>query len=231
MINNAHFDIIASQYESSLPQHVSEHYLQKRLSFIKSIISYGNILDVCCGTGAIIHSLNNMGYRAFGVDLSLEMLKLSNQKKPGFQIFGTAIQLPFANDQFDLVTSIAAMHHIADASLVKSAIYEMIRVARPGGYILIWDHNPANFYWKYLMKRLPQDSGEERLIPKREIIAILEATQAALSKIQFYNLSFIPDFIPVSFMKAARVFETILEKMSFMRRLSAHNVFFVQKKA
>ena len=43
----------------------------------------------------------------------------------------------------------------------------MVRVARPGGRILVWDHNPRNPYWGRLMARVPQDTGEERLIPER----------------------------------------------------------------
>ena len=37
---------------------------------------------------------------------------------------------------------------------------------RPGGRVLVWDHNPRNPYWGRLMARVPQDTGEERLIPE-----------------------------------------------------------------
>ena len=40
---------------------------------------------------------------------------------------------------------------------------------------MVWDHNPRNPYWPYLMKRVPQDIGEERLIGLEELLGGLEA--------------------------------------------------------
>jgi hypothetical protein len=46
----------------------------------------------------------------------------------------------------------------------------MGRVVRPAGYVLIWDHNPLNPYWPILMKRVPQDHGDERLVSVWELL-------------------------------------------------------------
>ncbi len=46
----------------------------------------------------------------------------------------------------------------------------MVRVAKPVGRVLIWDHNPRNPYWRLLMARVPQDTGEERLIGVTELL-------------------------------------------------------------
>ena len=73
-------------------------------------------------------------------------------------------ELPFSADSFDVVLSVATFHHIAAPDAVRATLAEMTRVARPGGRILIWDHNPRNPYWARLMARVPQDTGEERLI-------------------------------------------------------------------
>jgi UDP-glucose 4-epimerase len=70
------------------------------------------------------------------------------------------------------------MHHIAAPEAVRATLAEMVRVARPGGWVLVWDHNPRNPYWKLLMKRVPQDTGDERLIPERELLAGLRAAGA-----------------------------------------------------
>ena len=63
------------------------------------------------------------------------------------------------------------MHHIAEADSVHTALGEMVRVTRPGGLVLVWDHNPRNPYWKHLMARVPQDDGSERLIPVGEVVS------------------------------------------------------------
>ena len=57
----------------------------------------------------------------------------------------------------------------------------MARVSRPGGRIVIWDHNPRNPYWSLLMARVPQDTGEERLIGEQEVIDGLMAGGARSS--------------------------------------------------
>ena len=60
----------------------------------------------------------------------------------------------------------------------------MLRVLRSGGHLLIWDHNPRNPYWNFLMKRVPQDCGEERLIHKNEILSILAKHHTLIESIQ-----------------------------------------------
>ena len=52
--------------------------------------------------------------------------------------------IPFPDDAFDLTYSVAVMHHIAEPPLVRRTLAEMVRVTRPGGRILVWDHNPLN---------------------------------------------------------------------------------------
>lgn len=225
----SHFDLIAGEYETSLPFHIMDHYLQKRVIFIKNILPSGLVLDVGCGTGAIIQSLAKEGYVIFGIDSSQGMLKRLNDKRPGFQVRANAVQLPFPSAKFDLVLNIATLHHLAEPDIVKRAIHEMLRVIRRGGHLLIWDHNRLNPYWKLLMPRVPQDFGDERLIPYHEILGTLRAASGRVAFIKHYTLGFIPDFMPKKFMSIAGKLEAIAEKIPFIRHVSAHNVFLVRK--
>lgn len=224
-----HFDVIASQYENSLPAHINQHYLLKRVQFIKSILQEGLILDVGCGTGTMTQMLACSGFRSFGVDQSVEMLRIAESKRKGYQTQATAKALPFTNERFNLVITIATLHHLADHDLIEQAIGEMLRVVRPEGYLLIWDHNPRNPYWKLLMKRVPQDSGEERLISHKEILAILAKHQYLIKTINVLNLGFVPDFVPLSLLPAAIKLEAFLEKIPLIKKISAHNVILVKK--
>jgi len=65
-------------------------------------------------------------------------------------------------------------------------------VAKPSGIVIIWDHNKNNPYWPILMRRLPQDSGDERIIPLREITDALN--KSGVEKIEVYKKGFVPDF-------------------------------------
>ena len=77
---------------------------------------------------------------------------------------------------------------------MRRTLPEMVRVTRPGGHILIWDHNPLNPYWSLLMRRVPQDIGAERLVPMAEIVDGLRAAGADVVRAD--RLGLMPDFVP-----------------------------------
>jgi SAM-dependent methyltransferase len=119
------------------------------------------------------------------------------------------------------------MHHIADPGDVRQTLAEMVRVVTPGGRILIWDHNPRNPYWGRLMSRVPQDTGEERLIGEREIVEGLEAAGAQVLLCR--QLGLVPDFTPAGALEAAAALEHVFEMTPYMRRFAAHNVILATK--
>ncbi len=131
-------------------------------------------------------------------------------------------ELPFADGEFDLALSVATMHHIADAADVARALGEMARVVRPGGHVLVWDHNPRNPYWPYLMKRVPQDQGDERLIPLEELLAGLRAGGA--EPVEVRELGLVPDFTPRRLLGAAAALERVAERTPLLHERCAHNV-------
>ena len=106
-----------------------------------------------------------LGYEVAGLDPSGGMLEVLRERAPEVAaVQGSATEMPFGDGEFDLSLSVATMHHIADPVAVRDALAEMVRVVQPGGRIIVWDHNPRNPYWPYLMKRVPQDRGDERLV-------------------------------------------------------------------
>ena len=175
------FDRIAVDYDESLPPHVVEHYLDKRVAFVRSHCPPGPALDVGCGTGVLAKRLAEAGYRMTGVDPSQGMLDMLRVRAPMVtSVRGSGTALPFDDDSFELVLSVATLHHIADPEAVRKTLHEMVRVARPGGRVLIWDHNGRNPYWRLIMSRVPQDDGSERLVPEQEIVRGLEETGAEI---------------------------------------------------
>ena len=80
-----------------------------------------------------------------GVDPSQGMLDVLASARPDAStpVRGSGTALPFEDDCFDLVLTVATLHHIADPDAVRETLQEMVRVTRPGGRVLIWDHNPA----------------------------------------------------------------------------------------
>jgi ubiquinone/menaquinone biosynthesis C-methylase UbiE len=227
-MTSSNFDSIANVYDKSLPAHVVEHYLRKRTRFVVKHCPRGQGLDVGCGTGALAARLAQEGYRMSGVDPSEGMLDVLRERSPAVNaVRASGTALPFADDGFDVVLTVAVMHHIADPRDVARTLAEMVRVARPGGRILVWDHNPRNPYWKLLMARVPQDTGEERLIPEEEVAGGLRAAGARILRSE--QLGMVPDFTPRAGLRAAAAAERAVERTPLVRRLGAHNVILATK--
>jgi SAM-dependent methyltransferase len=222
------FDAIAAEYDESLPAHVAEHYLAKRLAFIERHTAPGPALDLGCGTGLLAERVADAGYAVTALDPSRGMLRQLRSRRPGFAaVAGDGSALPFADDTFALTYCIAVMHHVAAPESVRQTLTEMVRITRPGGHILVWDHNPRNPYWPLLMRRVPQDSGAERLIPEAEILAGLTAGGA--QPCRSVQLGLVPDFVPRSLLPIAATAERLVERIPGARRLCAHNVILAVK--
>ncbi len=100
------------------------------------------VLDVATGTGRLPLAL--FGQPAFngyviGLDYSRRMLAIAAEKVApiGYRVqlmYQPAQYLPFDDDTFDMVTCLEALEFMQDPDAV---IAEIIRVARPGGVILL----------------------------------------------------------------------------------------------
>ena len=109
------------------------------------------------------------------------------------------------------------------------ALEEMWRVCRPGGVIVVWDHNPLNPYWPVVMSRVPQDTGAERLVPAEEIRAAL-APLPGTEVQKVWHTGFVPDFAPRLLLPAFRVLERLVEGVPLLARYAcAHNVLVARK--
>ena len=229
-MTSSHFDSIATVYDESLPAHVVEHYLRKRTRFVLEHCPKGRALDVGCGTGVLARRLADVGYEVVGADPSegmLDVLRAHDARVDAVVASGTA--LPFPDASFDVVLTVATLHHIADPADVRRTLGEMVRVVRPGGRVLVWDHNPRNPYWGRLMARVPQDTGDERLIGEEEVLAGLRAGGARILRSE--QLGLVPDFTPRAGLRAAAALERLVERTPLVRRLAAHNVVLAGKPA
>ena len=91
------------------------------MAFVLAHCPRGRALDVGCGTGMLAARLAASGYEMAGIDPSEGMLEVLRERTPAVEAVraeGTAI--PFPDDSFDLVLSVAVMHHIADAADVRA---------------------------------------------------------------------------------------------------------------
>ena len=221
------YDAVAPHYDGTIPAHVNRHYRAKRVGVVRRLAPYhGEVLDVGCGTGAFAGALRTLGYETYGVDASLGMLTEASRDGRAEVVVGRGERLPFQRGSFDLAITIATLHHITDPVRIAETLAEMLRVVRPGGMVVVWDHNPKNPYWPYLMKRLPQDTGEERLIPLEEVVAALEGGGGV--SIRSFRSGLVPEFAPAWVLGGFQLAEAVVEHLPLVNILCAHNVVIAQ---
>jgi SAM-dependent methyltransferase len=225
---HALYAAVAHEYDDVFPRHVAEHYIEKRTNLVKSLLPMGGlVLDVGCGTGQLAAAIAAQGYDVFGVDLSASMVARARARGLSGTYAGVTTALPFADNSFDLALTVATLHHLETTERVAATVSEMGRVVKRGGFVVLWDHNPSNPYWPILMKRVPQDSGDERLVPREEILH--DVRTSGLQTHQVLRSGFTPDFLPKVLATPWKLVERVVEVTPGLNVLAAHNVVVARK--
>lgn len=113
----------------------------------------GGVLDVGCGTGALLFSLRNRFPNAsalVGLDASGDMLAEAQKDPRSSELTlrqASAASLPFPDSSFSRVVSVLAFHRMP-VSIKRKAISEVVRVLKPGGRFILADLGETqNFFW------------------------------------------------------------------------------------
>lgn len=100
-----------------------------------------NVLDFGCNNGYGTNLIAGWAASVFGCDVSETALADARRRFPTIEFCRIdGFSLPFADDQFDLITSFQVIEHIADTA---SYLAEIKRVLRPGGTALLTTPNAA----------------------------------------------------------------------------------------
>lgn len=92
------------------------------------------VLDVGCGTGAVLKELPQQGVQPMGVDMSPLALKYCRQRGLKRLVRGDGTALPIQNEQLEGVIGLDVFEHIADD---MAAFREAHRVLRPGQVLVL----------------------------------------------------------------------------------------------
>lgn len=99
-------------------------------------------LDVGSGTGLWTKELGSFG-RVCGLDVAPEALSFCAKRGLDRLVRATVEHIPFKAESFSLITALGLIEHLSDE---KRFLAELLRVCRPGGYILLLT-SAYDFLW------------------------------------------------------------------------------------
>jgi len=120
------------------------------------------VLDCGCGHGRHVRLLRERGYRAVGVDLSREQIRMTTSGRSGNKfgpplVRGDVRRLPFSS-RFDAVISMYTSFGYFSDEENERHLREMARAVKPGGRLLIDLQNPS---WAARHMKPTREVGDE----------------------------------------------------------------------
>jgi demethylmenaquinone methyltransferase/2-methoxy-6-polyprenyl-1,4-benzoquinol methylase len=165
-------------------------------------------LDLCCGTADLSIELGALA-QTFGVDFCHPMLQIGIRKVrraalPIELIEGDALNVPFADSMFDVVTVAFGLRNVDEP---ESGLREIYRLLKPGGRCVVLEfsrpqlpvfRNLFHFYFTRLLPRIGKavsgSNSAYQYLPdsvqafpgQRELAALMRTV--GFSDVRYYNL-------------------------------------------
>ncbi|MCO5164384.1 MAG: class I SAM-dependent methyltransferase [Mesorhizobium sp.] len=117
-----------------------------------------SILDVGCGVGTYHPLLAGSVGRITGVDPSAECIAEARMNNPrvDYQAYDGE-KIPYPDASFDASFAICVMHHVPVPNW-STFVSEMRRITRPGGVVMLFEHNPYNPLTQRAVSNCPFDA-------------------------------------------------------------------------
>lgn len=158
-VSNAEFDRHAADYRQQHRQNIAltgeepSYFAEYKVRDFKALLAGaglptdGRFLDFGSGVGASVEPFQQHLPNASLVcaDVSAESLALSKQSHGGSveHVWMPEGRLPLGDNTFDGAFACCVFHHIP-AEQHESALAEIRRVLKPGGLLMVYEHNPFN---------------------------------------------------------------------------------------
>lgn len=203
-----------------------EEYFQQTTTLLRQrlerngidISSFNNALDAGCGGGRYALALRKIGVRQVtAIDISPDSIQFARQMSlyPEEEVrflTGSVLELPFENNQYDLVFSNGVLHHTVST---EKGVSELFRVLKPGGSCWLYLYGGKDsLFWDIVdfCRELLRD------IPQGYVQHVMKVMGYPPGRI-FHRADFW--YVPINRRYFAHEVEDILETAGFrsMRRL------------
>lgn len=126
------------------------------------------VLDLGCGNGLTDMFLVNEFQILSGIDVASEAVEKAKVLNPtvDYKVYDGS-ELPFHENKFDIVFIICVMHHL-QIKQRYDFLAETKRVLKEGGLLMIFEHNPLNYFTRYAVLNCEFDK-DALLITKTEL--------------------------------------------------------------
>ncbi len=121
---------------------IADHFDKTRNRPWKEVTEFlenceGSLLDMGCGNGRHLMEAVERGLEVYGVDASIELLRICEQKiKEKVELVRADVKsLPFEDGSFDNIIYIATIHHLKEGRV--RSLKKARRVLKDGGEILV----------------------------------------------------------------------------------------------
>lgn len=178
-----HFDQFARNYHDVLTQQLqasglsADYFARQKARIIldealpEAFAGTWRLLDVGCGNGQlealILDELvaraprqagGAIDVRLDGIEVSEKCVEEAQRKKLPCSCFRPydGQTLPFEDGRFDVVVFCVVMHHVPP-EIREPLLRECRRALKPGGALMIFEHNPLNPLTRWIVKRCPFD--------------------------------------------------------------------------
>ena len=127
------YNLIAREFSATRRE------IWEELKFLFEGLKEGEkVLDLGCGNGRWSKVFKKKKVDYFGIDNSERLIEIAKENFPEAKfLVGDALNLPFPDDFFDEVYSIALLHHIPSEDFRIKVLKEAKRVLKPGGILIL----------------------------------------------------------------------------------------------
>lgn len=202
-MNQSEFDSFAEQYERLHAQNISlsgegpEYFAYQKARMAASLIAGSlpsrRILDFGTGVGNSIQPLAESfpDAQLEGIDVSERSLEIARRRFPAdtatFRGFDGAT-IPTDDATYGMAFAACVFHHIDHAEHLR-LLRELRRVVAPGGWLIIFEHNPFNPLTRHAVNTCEFDQNA-RLITARGMKNSVRA--AGFERVQAHYCVFFP---------------------------------------
>lgn len=209
-------------FDAAVPEYVRGREAQLSYQAQKALVlgmlrgAQGRLLDLGCGPALMEPAFLELGFEAWGIDVSAEMIDAGRARvaHPKCHLAtGDASALQFASGFFDAVVAMGLLEYVPD---YRPVLREVHRVLRPGGVAVftvpsrVSPYHLAGRAWRGLRGRRASSLSENRCIPWQ---LDRELAECGLRKLEGRGCNFI--FFPLHD-KAPRASDALNRRLAWL---------------